>query len=129
MLQEYTTFPLSTIRGELHLDRSQRILTLRYFRVPPDRNRPATQHEYELIEIPTALLREAATGVISMQHKSKQSPKPGYCRVYDPSGAEKFALYFDGGTERKLQVKALDTAHCRPIATWVFDAPAQSPPT
>lgn len=105
-----------------HLDRSERILTLRYFRVPPDRNQPATRHEYELVEIPKSLLKESASGVISMQHKSKQSPKPGYCRVYDAGGAEKFALYFDGGTERKLQIKALAVSHCRPIATWVFDA-------
>jgi hypothetical protein len=105
-----------------HLDRSQRILTLRYFRVPPDRNQPATRHEYELIEIPKGLLKEAASGVISMQHKSKQTPKPGYCRVSDATGAEKFALYFDGGTERKLQIKGLAVTHCRPIATWVFDA-------
>ncbi len=105
-----------------HLDRTQRILTLRYFRVPPDRNLSATRHEYELVEIPKALLKEAASGVITMRHKSKQTPKPGYCRVYDTTGAEKFALYFDGGTERKLQIKALAMWHCHPIATWVFDA-------
>ena len=105
-----------------HLDRSQRILTLRYFRVPPDRNQPATRHEYELVEIPKALLKEAATGLTTMLHKSRQTPKPGYCRVSDASGVEKFSLYFDGGTERKLQIKSLAVSYCQPIASWVFDA-------
>ncbi len=105
-----------------HLKGYARIFALRYFRTPPKREDPATRHEYELVEIPKALLLKASTGTITMQDKSKQTPKPGYCRVYDVSGAEKYALYFDGGTERKLQIKGLDKALCRVIATWSFDA-------
>lgn len=67
-------------------------------------------------------MMEASAGIITMQDKSSQTPKPGYCRVYDTKGAEKYALYFDGGTERKLQVKSLDKSLCRFIATWSFDA-------
>lgn len=105
-----------------HLEGYDRIFTLRYFREPPDRETSAIRHEYELVEIPKSLLLEAASGTIAMQHDSKQTPKPGYCRVYATSGAEKFVLYFDGGTERKLQIKAIDKAFCIPIATWLFDA-------
>lgn len=105
-----------------HLEGYGRILTLRYFRTPPKRDLPVISHEYELVEIPKPLLLEAATGVITMQHDSKQNPKPGYCRVFDSAGTIKYALYFDGGSERKLQIKALDKARCQVLAVWTFDA-------
>jgi type II restriction enzyme len=65
-------------------------------------------------------------------HNSTQIPKPGYCRVYEEKegglfGTErkkKFELYFDGGGERKLQIKALDKSLCTIHAEWIF-APVQ----
>lgn len=56
-----------------------------------------------------------------MVDTSKQSPKPGYGEVRDESGKPMFALYFDGGTERKLQLKDIDKSHCIVHATWAFN--------
>jgi hypothetical protein len=82
-----------------------------------------TPYIYELVEIPKALLEECASGRIAMDHKSRQSPKPGTCSVYDlGTGRLKFVLYFDGGTERKLQIRKLDKANCLVHATWTFIA-------
>jgi len=55
-----------------------------------------------------------------MRHQSKQNPKPGYCSVTDDEGNVKFKLYFDGGTERKLQIKNLRKDLCIVHATWEF---------
>ena len=105
-----------------HLEGYDRICTLRYFRNPSNRAMPAISHEYELVDIPKKLFLEAVDGIITMQQNSKQTPKPGYCRVYDSAGLVKYALYFDGGSERKLQIKVLNKSLCTVIATWVFDA-------
>jgi hypothetical protein len=75
---------------------------------------------YELVEIPKSLLQEAGTGTLEMKHKSKQYPKPGYCYVKDSKGKTKFQLYFDGGSERKLQIKHLDKKYCKVHAEWKF---------
>lgn len=106
-----------------HMKSYERILTLRMIEKPPP------TWKYELVEIPKSLLLEAKDGEFEMMHASTQHPKPGYCRVYEKKldlfGKEKmaklkFALYFDGGGERKLQIKALDKSLCKVHAEWVF---------
>jgi len=77
---------------------------------------------YELVEIPHSLLAEAEYGRLEMRMNSSQYPKPGYCFV-EESGKLKFALYFDGGGERKLQIKNLDKQLCTVHATWRFMSP------
>jgi len=54
-----------------------------------------------------------------MVMESKQNPAPGYCYVEDADGVS-FALYFDGGGERKLQIKNLQKRLCVVHATWEF---------
>jgi hypothetical protein len=76
---------------------------------------------YELVEIPKSLLEECIDGDIAMMHNSRQTPKPGTCSVYDANtGRLKYELYFDGGTERKLQVRKLNKAYCTVHVTWTF---------
>lgn len=83
---------------------------------------------YELVEIPKALLLEAANCELADCSKSKQNPHPGYGHVKDAVGQLKYSLYFDGGTERKLQIKHLRKDLCKVHATWTFDStPAQQP--
>ena len=77
---------------------------------------------YELVEIPIKLLRKAKRGRLEMRLNSSQSPKPGYCHV-KRGGSTLFDLYFDGGGERKLQIKNLDKTQCLVHATWSFDPP------
>jgi type II restriction enzyme len=96
-----------------HMQSYERILTLR--RISDLRN-----EIYELVEIPKELLMEAAKGKLYMMHDSKQLPKPGYCDVHDEFGRLKFQLYFDGGSERKLQIRLIDKALCVVHATWTF---------
>ena len=80
---------------------------------------------YELVEIPKSLLLEAANCELELCVDSRQNPQPGYGYVKDASGLLKYMLYFDGGTERKLQIKRLRKNLCKVHATWVFDsAPA-----
>jgi Type II site-specific deoxyribonuclease len=93
-----------------HMNRYDRILSLRHFEQP---GKAGLHHFYELVEIPKSLLEEAKSGTITMNHDSKQRPKPGYCTVDG-----KFQLYFDGGTERKLQIKNLMKSNCLVHATW-----------
>lgn len=94
-----------------------RILTLRALRKgQPD-------YMYELVEIPKSLLERVSTGLSwEMQTKSTQYPKPGYCFVED-EGELLFSLYFDGGGERKLQIKNLKKRLCKVHACWQFDPP------
>ena len=66
-----------------------------------------TSFLYELVEIPKALFSEGANAQLVIQVSSRQTPKPGYGHVFDAEGKLKFALYFDGGTERKLQIKKI----------------------
>ena len=96
-----------------HLSRYERIFTLR-------RLRDKTNESYELVEIPKSLLGKARSGSMSIKTESRQNPKPGYCTVLDQFGAVAFKLYFDGGTERKLQVKDLRKELCVVHATWRF---------
>lgn len=82
-----------------------------------------TKIRYELVEIPKALLLEAADCQLEVCADSQQNPQPGYGHVKDVGGQLKFSLYFDGGTERKLQIKRLRKSLCKVHATWVFDLP------
>lgn len=99
-----------------HLSSYDRILSLRTLKKAP-------RWKYELVEIPKRLLELARGGLLEMRLKSKQTPKPGYCYVCDDGGERLFELYFDGGTERKLQIKNLRKDRCRVHATWEFVIP------
>lgn len=97
-----------------HMDSYERIFTLRCLSKDP------TCWRYELVEIPKALLREAGQGKLEIQRKTKQETRPGYCRVRDAEGHLKFELYFDAGSERKLQVRHLRKDLCTVHAQWEF---------
>lgn len=96
-----------------HMRSYQRILTLR-------RLSEYGSEIYEMVEIPKILLEEAIDGQFEMMTNSRQMPKPGYCTIRDEHGRIKFQLYFDGGTERKLQIKGLGKNYCIVHATWKF---------
>jgi Type II site-specific deoxyribonuclease len=102
-----------------HLSAYDRVLQLRYFILEPTEPN-SVRHFYELVEIPKRLLLESRNGVFQMMNDSKQSPKPGYCTVTDEDDTVRFKLYFDGGTERKLQIKNLRKDLCIVHATWEF---------
>lgn len=97
-----------------HMRSYERIFTLRCL-TPGD----PEQKVYQLVEIPKSLLLLAADFPCEMMHGSGQTPKPGYCRVAI-DGSPAFELYFDGGTERKLQVRKLKVALCHVHATWTI---------
>lgn len=101
-----------------HLRSYERIFTLRCLSSDPSRIR------YELVEIPKELLLEAKGCVLEVCKGSKQKPKPGYGYIKDATGDLKFSLYFDGGTERKLQIKHLRKDLCKVHATWTFGSAA-----
>jgi hypothetical protein len=105
-----------------HMNSYERIISLRCLSQNA-KNGCATAHEYELVEIPKSLLQQASRANLRMVDTSKQSPKPGYGEVRDELGKPMFALYFDGGTERKLQIKDIDKSHCIVHATWAFNGP------
>lgn len=106
-----------------HMLRYERIFTLRSLARLPVGEDLGTAHEYELVEIPKALLERASKYPIEMKFQSRQTPKPASCYVMDDSGTRQlFELYFDGGTERKLQVKNLLKSECIVHATWTFTA-------
>lgn len=96
-----------------HTERYDRIIILRFLR-----DRPESFH-YELVEIPKTLLLLAKNSKPEMMMDSKQMPRPGRCRVTDDEGPA-FELYFDGGTERKLQIKHLHKDRCLVHAEWIF---------
>jgi Type II site-specific deoxyribonuclease len=73
-----------------HMTAYERILQLRRL------TDQATLQEYELVEIPKALLARAADGRLRMMMASRQSPKPGTCTVVDGNNQVMFELYFDG---------------------------------
>lgn len=52
--------------------------------------------------------------------ESSQDPKPAYGDVTSNSGELIFQLYFDGGGERKLQLKRLDIRFCVVHAVWML---------
>lgn len=97
-----------------HMQSYDRIFTLR--RLKDD----GAKIRYELVEIPKALLLEAANCELEVCSDSRQNPQPGYGYVKYVCGQLKYSLYFDGGTERKLQIKHLRKSLCKVHATWVF---------
>lgn len=99
-----------------HLKSYDRILSLRALE-------KGLHWKYELVEVPKKLLALARTGSLEMKMASKQNPKPGYCYVSGDDGRRLFDLYFDGGTERKLQLKNLSKNECRVHAIWEFLIP------
>jgi Type II site-specific deoxyribonuclease len=99
-----------------NLSAVQRILTLRALR------KGTPDYCYELVEIPKPLLLKATHGRLEMKMDSSQYPKPGYCYV-EEDGTPLFKLYFDGGGERKLQIKSLQKSLCTVHATWTFASP------
>jgi len=99
-----------------HMDGYERILQFRCLLHGPK------SYLYELVEVPKKLLLEGATVELVTQMGSSQTPKPGYGYVYDSEKKLKFALYFDGGTERKLQIKAISKNLCIVHATWRFES-------
>ncbi|WP_276853557.1 hypothetical protein, partial [Enterobacter oligotrophicus] len=96
-----------------HLENYEKIFTLRYFQISPE------NFKYQLVEIPKDLLLEARSASLVIMEGSKQTPKPGYGYV-DSKGIRKFSLYFDGGTERKLQIKHLNIDLCIIHAEWSY---------
>lgn len=99
-----------------HMQGYQRIFTMRKLRDDGERTR------YELVEIPKTLLLEAADCDFEVCEQSRQNPLPGYGYVKGLNGDLKFSLYFDGGGERKLQIKNLRKDLCKVHATWSFVA-------
>jgi type II restriction enzyme len=97
-----------------HMRSYERIFTLRCL------SRDPTHWRYELVEIPKALLQKAAQGRLEVCAKTKQETRPGYCKVIDATGNLEFELYFDAGSERKLQVRHLRKDLCRVHAQWEF---------
>lgn len=97
-----------------HMRSYERIFTLRCLDTDP------AQVRYELVEIPKVLMQEASNCQLEVRQNSRQNPKPGYGYVKDSTGQLKYALYFDGGTERKLQIKNLRKDLCKVHATWTF---------
>lgn len=98
-----------------HMGSYSRILSLRCL------SKANNVYHYELVEVPISLLQSADKGVLRMMHGSTQMPKPGYCDVLDEAGKLKFQLYFDGGGERKLQIKAINKHLCIVHAEWIFE--------
>src|ERR1043166_8244843 len=88
-----------------HLKQSDKILILRCLQKAPI-------WKYELLEIPKQVLERSKTGELRMMSESNQMPKPGYCDIKSAIGLSDFQLYFDGGSERKLQVKGLKKGLC-----------------
>ncbi len=116
-----------------HMSRYDRILTLRRLAGTA----ASREWEYELVEIPKTLLLRARDARLDIKQSSRQKGAlPAYYRVEEPHESygvtQKFALYFDGGGERKLQIKDLDKALCQVHASWRFEvqptttAPARS---
>lgn len=97
-----------------HMCAYDRIFTLRCLSKDPRHWR------YELVEIPKALLQEAEHGQLEIRRETKQETRPGYCHVKDADGTLRFQLYFDAGSERKLQVKHLRKDLCMVHAQWEF---------
>lgn len=95
----------------VHMEAYDRILQLRRLV-----NTPALQR-YELVEVPKVLLAKAQDAECRLVEKSTQNPKPGRCIVME-NGVRLFELYFDGGTERKLQIRSIDKKKCIVHAEW-----------
>ena len=102
-----------------HLTNYERILDMRCLSKRKGWTGPA--QTYELVEIPKALLLRAADAVLTIDAASRQTPKPGHGRVYDARGRQLYELYFDAGTERKLQIRHLLKSECIVHGTWAFN--------
>ena len=103
-----------------HLNGYERVLVLRCL------ERAGNRYRYELVEIPKTLLLEAKRESVRPAKKTTQSTLPHYCEVKDADGDRKFSLYFDAGTERKLQIKDLRKNLCVVHGAWGFEsAPLQ----
>ncbi|HEY3959714.1 MAG TPA: hypothetical protein VGL68_04290 [Solirubrobacteraceae bacterium] len=124
--QWVTEVDLAGLRDRMfaHMQGYDRIFTLRTLSAARAAARDPFHH-YELVEIPKALLLKAASVDCMMRQESRQTPKPGSCTVSE-NGEVLFELYFDGGTERKLQVRHLAKSACHVHATWRF--PRAAPP-
>lgn len=101
-----------------HMKNYERILSLRALSRAP-------RWKYELVEIPKQVFAAAINGELKMMTDSEQFPKPGYCYVRKPNGDPMFDLYFDAGSERKLQIKNLRKNYCRIHAVWEFVIPPE----
>lgn len=99
-----------------HMQSYERIFTLRRLKDMDAKIR------YELVEIPKKLLLEATNCELEVRANSRQNPQPGYGYVKDAAGQLMYSLYFDGGTERKLQIKHLRKDLCKIHATWIFES-------
>ena len=110
---------LSGLRDQFlfHMKNYDRILILRCL------SKDLKNLTYELVEIPKKLLLEAGSGSLKFSSKSRQAiARPGTCDILSSTGEMKFQLYFDGGGERKLQVKNLQKKYCTVHATWAFSS-------
>ena len=104
-----------------HMTKYERIFSLRCLIRTPVAD-GSIVYGYELVEIPKSLLARSANSPIEMKVSSGQVPKPASCSVYSDAGPLDFELYFDGGTERKLQIRNLAKRNCLVHATWTFTA-------
>lgn len=101
-----------------HMQNYERVLQFRCLGQGP------SQYLYELVEIPKALLEAGRNARLESREDSKQNPKPGYGYVTAADGQPAYALYFDGGSERKLQIKGIRKDLCVVHATWSFQSAA-----
>lgn len=111
---------LEGLRGQFqsHMESYEKIFSLRAIQKAP-------HWKYELVEIPVSVLKLADNGELEMKLDSKQFPKPGYCHVRDEQGDIIFSIYFDGGGERKLQIRNLNKEYCQVHAEWEFFIPQE----
>lgn len=112
-----------------HMEQYERILMLRRLMGTP----ASTTWMYELVEIPKTLLLLARDARLEVKRGTKQQgAMPAYYRVEEPRDdyiVQKFSLYFDGGGERKLQIKDLDKGLCQVHGTWRFEVKPTAPVT
>ena len=98
-----------------HMNKYDRIFTLRCFTENTATNDRI--YKYELVEIPKNLLYKSKLFDIEIQNSSRQTPKPAKCFVYEGQNLL-YELYFDGGAERKLQIRKINKDNCIVHATW-----------
>lgn len=106
-----------------HLTKYDRIITLRCFNESSLGSGVRT-YTYELVEIPKSLFERSADFPIEFKTNSRQNPVPASCYVLDRFGNVEMELYFDGGTERKLQIRSILKSSCIVHGTWTFSVPA-----